>query len=468
MTKSLEENKSTTTVSKNKKRFKIFSFWKGSHRDRSLLFGIIAGIFLLIKLVEKAIPSKFAHKFPSDISLALLAVLVLITVIHGFYIFIAQHHRRRNPRELQKDFRPSIDIFISALNEEAVIAKTLENLLRLNYPDLKIYAINDRSTDRTKEIIDALAVKSEGKITGIHRPSHAAPGKSAALNDALKVSNGEVICVLDADAVIDDNFLFNIVTYLGDPQVAAVQAQKVISNPEVNFLTRCQFHEYAMDAYLQMGRDSIRGTVELRGNGQLVKREALEDVGGWNEETITDDLDLSTCLHVNGWDVRFSPENMVFEEGVPNLDGFIKQRRRWAEGSMRRYLNYFLQLLQPGNLSMAQIFDTFVFLSEFSVPFWLFLDISYELVTMVLNKESSFSFSIFMMISVMMTLYLFATQFNGLRIYKNQSVWQAFTNSIVGITYFLMTWMFVIMLSYRKILFSRTVGTWTRTTKGSP
>ncbi|MEY3370280.1 MAG: hypothetical protein RLZZ361_950 [Cyanobacteriota bacterium] len=465
MIRSLDENKNTATISKNKKRFNIFSFWKGSHRDRSLLFGIIAGIFLLIKVIEKSIPSKFAHKFPSDISLALLAVLVLITVIHGFYIFIAQHHRRRNPRELKKDYRPSIDIFISALNEEAVIGKTLENLLGLNYPGLKIYAINDRSTDRTKDIIDQIAVKSGAKLIGLHRPSHAAPGKSAALNDALKISSGEVICVLDADAVIDDSFLFNIVSYLGDPQVAAVQAQKVISNPEVNFLTKCQFHEYAMDAYLQMGRDSIRGTVELRGNGQLVKREALEDVGGWNEETITDDLDLSTCLHVNGWDVRFSPENVVLEEGVPTLSAFVKQRRRWAEGSMRRYLNYFLQLLQPGNLSMSQIFDTFVFLSEFSVPFWLFLDISYELVTMVLNKESSFSFSIFMMISVMMTLYLFTTQFNGLRIYKNQSVGQAFINSVVGVTYFLSTWMFVIMLSYRKILFSRTVGTWTRTAK---
>ncbi|MFN9955778.1 MAG: glycosyltransferase, partial [bacterium] len=126
--------------------------------------------------IEKSIPSKFAHKFPSDISLALLAVLVLITVIHGFYIFIAQHHRRRNPRELKKDYRPSIDIFISALNEEAVISKTLENLLGLNYPGLKIYAINDRSTDRTKDIIDQIAVKSGAKLTGLHRPSHAAPG----------------------------------------------------------------------------------------------------------------------------------------------------------------------------------------------------------------------------------------------------------------------------------------------------
>lgn len=465
MAQILENNKSSNPINKDKKRYRIFSFWKGTHRDRCLLFGIIAGIFLLTKAIERLIPNKYIDKVPSDISLTLLAVLVLTTAIHGVYIFIAQHHRRRNPREVPQNYQPSIDIFISALNEEAVIGKTLERLLNLKYPDLKIYAINDRSTDHTASIIDEVARQSQGRVIAIHRPNNAAPGKSAALNDALKVSSGEVICVLDADAKIDDDFLSKIVKYLGDQQVAAVQAQKVISNPEVNLLTRCQFHEYAMDAYLQMGRDSIRGTVELRGNGQLVKREALEDVGGWNEETITDDLDLSTCLHVNGWDIRFSPENIVYEEGVPTLDAFIKQRRRWAEGSMRRYLNYFLQLLEPGNLSPSQIFDTFVFLSEFSVPFWLFLDTGYELVMMALGRQSYFSFSIFMMISVMMIAYLFATQFNGLRIYKKQSIGEAFVNSVLGVTYFLSTWMMVIMLSYRKILFSRTVGTWTRTTK---
>ena len=83
-----------------------------------------------------------------------------------------------------------------------------------------------------------------------------------------------------------------IIPYLNDPLVGAVQAQKVISNPERNFLVECQFNEYAMDTYFQMGRDSIRGSVELRGNGEHIKRESLNHVGGWNEETITEDLDI--------------------------------------------------------------------------------------------------------------------------------------------------------------------------------
>lgn len=312
-----------------------------------------------------------------------------------------------------------------------------------------------------------VAAKNPERLFIIDREQDAYPGKAAALNDALKASSGEVICVLDADARIDEDFLPDIVRYLADQDVAAVQSQKVISNPGHSFLTKCQFHEYAMDAYLQMGRDSIRGSVELRGNGQLVKRVAIEDVGGWNQETITDDLDLSTSLHVNAWDIRFSPDTKVYEEAVPTLSGLIKQRRRWAEGSMRRYLNYFLQLLKPGNLSLVQIFDTFAFLSEFSIPLWITLDIGLEMIHLVSSGEAQFNYSFLMLISLGLWAVLFAAQFNGLRIYKQYGVFKSLIYSLVGIAYLLSTWVYVIMLSYRKILFSRTVGTWTRTEHGA-
>jgi 1,2-diacylglycerol 3-beta-glucosyltransferase len=459
----------TTKSQPNKKvprvkiKDRIFGFWQGNNKDRILLFGIIAFVYLTIKLLENFVPNRYLEKLPSDVSLTLVAVVIFIMVIHAVYIFFAQYHRRRNPHPFEGNYQPTVDIFISAHNEESVIESTLMYLSTLTYPNLKIYAINDRSKDKTSEIMHSVAKKHPEKIFILDRPEDAYPGKSAALNDALKISSSEVICVLDADARIEDDFLATIVQYLADQAVAAVQSQKVISNPEHNFLTKCQFHEYAMDAYLQMGRDSIHGSVELRGNGQLVKREALEDVGGWNKETITDDLDLSTCLHVNAWDIRFSPQTKVFEEGVPSLDGFIKQRRRWAEGSMRRYLNYFLQLFIPGNLTLVQIFDTFTFLSEFSIPLWLGLDIAFELIRFAAGAETYFNFTFITILCLGLWAVLFVAQFNGLRIYKNYSVGKSILYSLVGITYLLTAWVYVIMLSYRKILFSRTVGTWTRT-----
>lgn len=441
------------------RKLNIFNFWQGNNRDRFLLFGIIAAIWLLIKALEEIVPSRLLNKLPSDVSLTLLALIITVMIFHSIFIFFAQNHRRSNPREVLGDYEPSIDIFISAHNEETVIGSTIEHLLTLTYPKLQIFIINDRSQDRTQEII----AQYSNKITVLNRHPESFPGKAAALNDALKISNGEVICVLDADARIDNNFLFDIVQYLQDPLVGAVQAQKVIMNPELSYLTRCQAHEYNMDTYLQMGRDSIRGAVELRGNGELIKRRSLEDVGGWNEETITDDLDLSTSLHVNGWDIRFSPETKVYEQAVTTIDSFIKQRRRWAEGSMRRYLNYFLQLMQPGNLTLNQIFDTFVFLGEFSIPLWLSLDIVYEGIRLASGRETYFSF--LMLLSMGMMGILFVSQFNGLRIYGKQSFGEALVNTIKTNFYFISTWTTMIILTYRKILFSRKVGTWTRSNK---
>lgn len=463
----VNQNKKKKRKNKNYtlRRLKIFNFWQGNNKDRFLLFGIIAGIYLLIKLLEEFVPSKYLVKLPSDVSLTLLGCVVIVMIFHSVYMFFAQYHRRRNPREVVEDYKPSVDIFISAHNEENVISNTLKELLKLDYPDLKIYAINDRSSDRTGLRMQEIAEISNGKIMVLNRPNNSFPGKSAALNDALQVSSGEIICVLDADARIGEDFIENMVKPFGNPLVGAVQAQKVIMNPEVNLLTRCQFHEYAMDTYLQMGRDSIRGAVELRGNGQLVRRDALEDVGGWNEETLTDDLDLSTCLHVNGWDIRFSPENKVYEEGVANLNALIKQRRRWAEGSMRRYLNYFLQLMKPGNLSLVQIFDTFVFLCEFSIPLWLSLDLVYEIIRLSSGRETYFS--VLMLLALGFSAILFTAQFNGLRIYKKQKLFESLVNTIVTNLYIMTTWTTVILITYRKILFSRTVGTWTRTEHGS-
>jgi 1,2-diacylglycerol 3-beta-glucosyltransferase len=460
----LVKNKKRSLKDRALRRLRIFNFWQGNNKDRFLLFGIIGGIYLFIKFLEQIVPPQYLTKLPSDVSLTLLGLIILVMVVHSIYMFFAQYHRRRNPRAITEDFLPSVDIFISAHNEEEVIKDTLEELLKLDYPELKIYAINDRSKDSTSIRMQEVADIANGKIIVINRPDSAFPGKSAALNDALKISDAEIICVLDADARIESDFLHNMVKAFSDPLVGAAQAQKVISNPEVNLLTRCQYHEYAMDTYLQMGRDSIRGAVELRGNGQLVRRDSLEDVGGWNEETLTDDLDLSTCLHVNGWDIRFSPENKVYEEGVPTLDGFIKQRRRWAEGSMRRYLNYLLQLMKPGNLSPVQIFDTFVFICEFSIPLWLGLDLVYELYRLIQGRETYFSF--LMLLSLGLGAILFVAQYNGLRIYKKQKVFEAIINSFITNAYLLSTWAVVILITYRKLLFSRTVGTWTRTQHG--
>ena len=201
------------------------------------------------------------------------------------YMQIALKHRKRQlkkkPEELNYNYKPFVSIMIPAHNEQDVIEKTVETVLKMTYEKYEVIVIDDRSTDNTAEKLKELEQKYE-KVKAYIRDKDAFPGKSAVLNEALKIAKGEAILVFDADARMDKDFLTNLVPHLEKDDVGAVQARKIIINRDENFLTKCQDNEYALDTHLQVSRDAVKGAVELRGNGELIKREALDDINGWN------------------------------------------------------------------------------------------------------------------------------------------------------------------------------------------
>lgn len=258
---------------------------------------------------------------------------------------------------------PLISLLIAAKNEETVIAKLIEMLLKLDYPEDKyeIWVIDDYSTDKTGIILDHLAAKHQ-EVNVLHREAKATGGKSGALNQVLPFCKGEIIGVFDADARVSPELLKYIATMFQEESIGAVQVRKAIANAKRNFWTKGQNAEMALDGYLQQQRIAIGGMGELRGNGQFVRRQALETVGGWNEETITDDLDLTIRLHLAQWDIGFLPFPAVEEEGVESAIALWHQRNRWAEGGYQRYLDYW-RFLASKRLSIAKKLDLLLFFS---------------------------------------------------------------------------------------------------------
>jgi len=258
---------------------------------------------------------------------------------------------------------PFISLAIAAKNEAAVITSLVESLCSLDYPidRYEVWAIDDRSSDRTPEILDRLAQKYP-QLQVLHRTEQATGGKSGALNQVLSLMQGEIIGVFDADAQVTPDFLYQVLAYFQSETVGAIQLRKAIVNSDTNFLTRGQRAEMALDAYLQQQRTSGGGIGELRGNGQFVRRTALDSCDGWNEQTITDDLDLTIRLHLTGWDIELMPYPPVGEEGVTTFKALWHQRNRWAEGGFQRYLDYW-DAIASNRMGTKKTLDLLSFLS---------------------------------------------------------------------------------------------------------
>ena len=431
-------------------------------RERILLFTILSflGVFLYV----------FQNYVNTAVGFLFLCALM---VIYGLYSIAATKYQKRKlkkfPMVVNENYKPFITIMIPAHNEEEVIVNTVENILAIDYPNFEVIVIDDRSTDNTPNVVNELADKHD-KVRALIRDNDAFPGKSAVLNDAMKLANGEAILVFDADATVEPDFINKLVPYLEPADVGAVQARKIIRNKDYNLLTRCQNNEYTTDTHLQVGRDAVKGAVELRGNGELIKRVALEDIGGWNNYTITDDLDMSTRLHIKGWDIRFCPDACVYEEGIVYVFPLFRQRRRWLEGTIRRYLEYFGEAITSKKMSLRAQLDMTIYITQFIMPLWFMMELGIRIIKfftdkinpMILHNEIMSS----IVISAAVGLGFFAMIRYSLRRYDNiprlEALWQAFVTTI----YFFIIWFPMEIYICGKILFRKKDMNWGKTAHG--
>lgn len=426
-------------------------------KERLLLFIIVLGLTVLVYIFQSYTVWGLG---------ILISLMTLYAVFTNIAYKIKKRQQLKTPPVRNENYKPFVSIMIPAHNEESVIATTVETVLKLDYPNFEIIAIDDRSTDNTASVLKDLEQKYPNKVIAFIRPKDAFPGKSAVLNDALEFAKGEAILVFDADATMEPDFLTNLVYELEPKDVGAVQARKIVRNKDVNLLTKCQNNEMTMDTHFQVGRDSVKGAVELRGNGELIKREALEDIGGWNNYTITDDLDMSTRLHIKGWDVRFCANTAVYEEGIMYLVPLYKQRRRWIEGSIRRYLEAFWDILTSKKMSMRARLDMIAYISEFIMPAWFIIEIAIRIFKILIKDASPHILMTSMIMACIIGFgFVMACRYS-LRRYDNVPRTDALIQAIYTAVYLLVIWMPLVLFIGTKILFMKKDMNWGKTAHG--
>jgi 1,2-diacylglycerol 3-beta-glucosyltransferase len=288
-------------------------------------------------------------------------VLGLTTMlgVHALGIMFAKS--RYHSHKMEGDL-PFVSVLVAAKNEEAVITRLVKNLCNLEYGNgqYEVWIIDDNSTDNTPQLLAELKQEYQ-QLNVFRRDPDASGGKSGALNQVLPLTRGEIIAVFDADAQVTPDLLLQIVPLFQKERVGAVQMRKAIANAKENFWTKGQMAEMLLDIWFQQQRTAIGGIGELRGNGQFVRRQALASCGGWNEETITDDLDLTIRLHLDKWDIECVFYPPVQEEGVTNATALWHQRNRWAEGGYQRYLDYWDLILQ-NRMGTRKTWDLLIFM----------------------------------------------------------------------------------------------------------
>ncbi|HJN77959.1 MAG TPA: glycosyltransferase [Myxococcota bacterium] len=229
---------------------------------------------------------------------------------------------------------PSVTVQLPLYNEPHVVERLVEAACRLDWPDLQIQILDD-SSDATTQLARAAAARfPEVDVEVIRRPSRMG-FKAGALAHGLERARGEFIAVFDADFVPAPDFLRRVVPHFREG-IGMVQARWGHLNGDDSLLTRLQ-------AILLDGHFVVEHTARHRsgrwfnfnGTAGIWRRQAIEDAGGWDHDTLTEDLDLSYRAQLAGWAFLYVPEVVVPAELPPTMLAFKSQQHRWAKGSIQ-------------------------------------------------------------------------------------------------------------------------------------
>jgi len=267
------------------------------------------------------------------------------------------------------DDLPTFSVVVPAKNEESVLSRLLDALLHQNYPKGKfeVILVEDGSTDATLGICERYASANQERVRLVHGGSSS--GKPSALNRALTVSKGDIVCVFDADNVPEQDALLNAAGHFRDKSVAALQGRVQMLNSEVNMLTKFVSYEEAAwcEGYLN-GKDALGLFVHLRGSCQFMRRSVLESLGGWSDRHLSEDMEISARLTERGCRIKYASDVCSWQESPESLVQMFRQRIRWYRGSMEVALKYGRLIRKPSFRTLdaeATLLGPFVLIVSF-------------------------------------------------------------------------------------------------------
>jgi cellulose synthase/poly-beta-1,6-N-acetylglucosamine synthase-like glycosyltransferase len=234
------------------------------------------------------------------------------------------------------DELPPVTIQLPLYNEKYVVERLIEETLRMDYPREKLQVqVLDDSTDETHPFTEALVARwrSQGYAIEYHHRSNRHGFKAGALQEGLKTATGEFVAVFDADFVPPPDFLRRTIDHFMDAKVGVVQTRWTYLNRHYNVLTEVE--AMLLDGHFVLEHGARYGGglfFNFNGTAGILRRSMIEDAGGWQHDTLTEDSDLSYRAQMKGWKFVYIPGVECPSELPVEMYGFQVQQSRWSKG----------------------------------------------------------------------------------------------------------------------------------------
>ncbi|MCU1269564.1 MAG: glycosyl transferase, family 2 [Acidobacteriaceae bacterium] len=282
-----------------------------------------------------------ANAFDMALLIPYFVVLILLATygIHRYtLVYLYYKNKKNQTTEPEEKFSelPRVTVQLPIFNEQFVIDRLLQAICRLDYPREKLeIQVLDDSTDETVDVASGLVeyYAAQGYPVTYHHRSNRAGFKAGALHEGLRSASGEFVAIFDADFVPPPDFLERTIHHFTGEKVGMVQTRWTHINRHYSFLTEVE--AILLDGHFVLehsGRARSNVFFNFNGTAGVWRRKAIDDAGGWQHDTLTEDTDLSYRAQLKGWKFIYRQDVECPAELPVEMTAFKTQQARWAKG----------------------------------------------------------------------------------------------------------------------------------------
>lgn len=310
-----------------------------------------------------------------------MGFIFLYSLIQGHLVLLyILKKKKEKTHSSEEDFFPKVAIQLPIYNEKYVVDRLIENITQIDYPIDKLeIQILDDSKDETKDIVAKKVIEIRGRgfnITHFTRPENKG-FKAGALAEGMELLEAEFIAIFDADFLPQKDFLKNTINYFQDDKIGVVQTRWAHLNEDYSLLTKLQ--AFGLDAHFtieQTAKNLGDHFINFNGTAGVWRKNCITDAGGWQSDTITEDLDLSYRAQMKGWKFKYLEEVGCPAELPVAMNALKNQQFRWTKGAAETARKNLWQFLKTPKLGFAtkihgffHLLNSFLFVCIFSTAF---------------------------------------------------------------------------------------------------